>query len=135
MVHIIMKLVLHVTNKENMFNIDMQGQEFKVTFGKYKVIFVHKGVEKHYGKWSSFDMTRFLIHIPIDTWCFHCHQFQLFIPSFRAGWHRVQLLKLLASLGYHVIAIDYRGMYICLLTSIVLHSICMFLYFKAARMA
>ncbi|KAK3093611.1 hypothetical protein FSP39_018069 [Pinctada imbricata] len=27
----------------------------------------------------------------------------------RAGWHRVQLLKLLASMGYHVIAIDYRG--------------------------
>jgi hypothetical protein len=30
---------------------------------------------------------------------------------YRAGWHRVQLLKLLASLDLHVLAFDYRGMY------------------------
>lgn len=27
----------------------------------------------------------------------------------RAGWHRVQLYKLLVSMGFHVIAFDYRG--------------------------
>ena len=30
-------------------------------------------------------------------------------PHNRGSHHRVELYKLLASLGYHVIAIDYRG--------------------------
>jgi len=28
---------------------------------------------------------------------------------FRAGWHRVGLYKVLSSMDFHVIAVDYRG--------------------------
>ena len=29
--------------------------------------------------------------------------------DFRAGWHRVQMYKLLAGMDFHVVTIDYRG--------------------------
>jgi hypothetical protein len=37
---------------------------------------------------------------------------------YRAGWHRVQLYKVLANMDYHVIAVDYRGKYDSSISSI-----------------
>ena len=32
---------------------------------------------------------------------------------YRAGWHRIQLYKLLSKAGFHVLTFDYRGNMFC----------------------